>query len=354
MPKRNSGILITLCVIAALSCKQESKTATDTSTTASTTAVTTGGTGPTAPMTTLQVTLSFSGAVHLDPDVSPPFIIVPNFKGASHDSFIAADKDAVAPGGLPNTRKQFDDDAVPVKKQIGDFMWGDIPPSGIKGVTIDLAASGVKFSSPVSMDLGDASKDTCPNPPDAASTTKPTSLHWLPRLWRVSKAKGPLPLKKVYTAAEPDSNDVAARLVLDGGTLQTQLGPSEREYTFPIGRPAPDDITQTVAMSLDYTFTVDVPASNPIFVLKGREFKTSKLVDLGTFKPFTGTNRIVINVINMPINEFFDVHDTKSLPHFDLHYRLIDGAHNEAKPVYVKKDCIPAALKPLYECGPTG
>jgi hypothetical protein len=368
------GLIVLLPLVVALSCKQESATSTDTSSTASSTAASStagsagraGLTGATGPTGTFQVTLSFSGAAHLDPDVKPPFIVIPNFTNPPpphppHKPFIVAAVDAVAPNGLPNSEDQFDDDAIdpvthqPKPKLLGHFMWGDIPSTG---VTIDLAASDVTFPSPtVNMDLDDESKDACPNTSDLNSHTKDTSLHWLPRLWRISKASASssVSVKSNFAATDPDPADVAARLVLNGGTLQTQLTPTQRKYTFQIGgHQAPDDITQAVAMSLDYIFLVDLPLNNPQFVLRGREFKTGRLIDLGIFKPRPGTKEIEINIVNMPFHDFFHVHDTKSIPHFALHYKVIDGAPHEAEPVFTKTQCVDGGLKPLYECGPTG
>src|SRR4051794_2325484 len=83
MPRLKKAFLISLLLLATISCKQESTTTTtDTSgTDTSATSASLTGSPQVAPagMTTVQVTLRFSGAAHLVDDVTPPFLVVPNF-----------------------------------------------------------------------------------------------------------------------------------------------------------------------------------------------------------------------------------------------------------------------------------
>lgn len=352
MKQQSFGILMLVLLTAVLSCTKE-QTSNNTSTA---TATTTAQVPQPAAMKTFHVKLSVSGAAHLVSDTTPPFVILPNFKNErpSHIAFLVALPDGVALNGLPNTRDQFDMDAIdpvtgkPAPKKLATFKWGEVPA----GVEIDLEKSGVTFPAPIKIDMDDQSNDKCPAPKDQSKTPE-TSLHWLARLWKVSKAAGPFKLKAAFTAKDPKVTDVAVRWEIRGGQLVPEFTAERRIFAFRLGgKKALDDVTQTVSMALANTFTVDLPANDPVFVLKGRKFGTNELVELGRFKPFTGTDRIEIDLMNMPVDEFFQSHDTHTIRHFHLHYRIIDGPYKEAVPEFVDR-CNPGN-KPTYECGPTG
>jgi hypothetical protein len=288
--------------------------------------------------------------------MNPPLIIMPNFTqepGHPHDVLLAARPEYVA-GGLPLSADQFDVDPVTANETIIDtFMYAELPPAGVStGIEIDLRKSGVTFSGGLEMDRGQGSTAECPEP---FTTTPKASLHWLPQLTKVSKATH-LTLREAFIKRDPAREDVLLRMELPGGRLEAELTPQMRKYQFVIdGQPASDDVVQTVAMSLNYTFTINLPPGGT-FILRGRKFgapgEANDLVELGRFKP-GDDSRIVLDLMNMPKDDFFHQHhDTASIPHFHLHYRILNELVNEAVPM-VKDDACPVnANRPQFECGP--
>jgi hypothetical protein len=357
MKVRYLPFLITL-IITAAACKQKAP-ATTTDTPITDTSASLQEAAQTVPV---EVVLRVSGAAHLADGMKPPVIIVPNFKKDHHIVLLLALPDFVAPSGLPNKGDQFDDDDLDSQghpKKLATYMFGEIAP----GVELDLEKSipRVVFQAGAQFDPGDSSNDECPRPTQG-STTDATSLHWLPRLWKVSKATQPFVLKTAFTEKDPNPDVVNSRLEVRGGTLEAELSPQRRIFAFQInGRPGADDIKQVVSMSLVYKFIVNLPETDQVFTLRGRKFKTDgthpgDLVDLGKFKPMTdpatGKLRIHLDLINVPEKEFFHLHDTQTIAHFDLHYRLVEGQPKKAFPKLVDK-CGTTGGRPLFECGPT-
>ena len=348
------GFLVALLVTAAASCAKQESVSSDTTANMSTVASTTSASA--VKTKKFKVTLKISGAAHLVDGATPPFLIVPNFlkEDPPHQAFLLAIPAGVAPGGLTNTRDQLDMDHLdPHTNQplnLGTFMFSEIPA----GVEIDLEQSGVVFpaGSTLTFVPGDASNDVCPSDVPGVGTP-PNSMHWIPRLSKVSKQSKPFDLKSTFTSKDPSGDLVAARLEMKGGSLEPELSPLRRAYRFRIGGvDADDDVVQTVSMSLNYTFLVDLPEDKPVFTLQGRKFGTTTLIPLGSFKPFTGTDQIQIDLINLPEDEFFKLHDTRSLPHFHMHYAVFSGFPLKAVPKLVQ-NCSGGSIKPLFECGPT-
>jgi hypothetical protein len=266
-----------------------------------------------AAMVRVEVTLKFTGITHLvGKKTTERLILIPNHKSDDHELIIASPV-------------LYEPD-LPYDGEDGTttYKWGPLDP----GFTIDVvnstgwadAFADNENKTLVFTELGDPA-ETCPD----MNIAPVESLHWLPRLSTVSK-HWQATVKKEFEMADPDKAKVWARLPLEndkaGGVLQAEL-PGERfKFIFREGWFKVDDIRQTMAAYLNYTFVVKLEEADPKFKLMGADFQTGNPRTLGTFKAVN--KKIEIVFANMMPGEFFEPQDRDS--HFHLYFKPVDGA----------------------------
>jgi hypothetical protein len=256
----------------------------------------------------VNVTLKFTGITHLiGKKVTERLIVIPNHSEDEHELIIASP--IIFGPDLPNEKG----DGTTV------YKWGPAPLGfkfDLKKSTgwVDALNKELKFT-----ELGDPA-DTCPEAYDAPAE----SLHWLPRLSTVSKhfqAK----VKAEFEVENPDKSKVWARLQLKkdefGGRLEAELPAQRFKFIFREGWYKDDDIRQTIAAYLNYTFVVQLDEADPKFKLMALDYDGNPIT-LGTFKAVN--RKIDIIFANMMPEEFFKQQDRSS--HFDLYFLAIDGA----------------------------